>query len=272
VRWKSANNHTMMVVSCNVVRNSDGSINPTSSYVTVLEQTSSNVRNERTVEIDGVGTVYQIYGVDKKYTFEYLYNNTYIPLTCMELIDASPVADPVVTDTQEEHTIDNLFEGTINSTWLIDCVTVTITDQDGKVVQQMAQNAYRSRPREFVMSELVTGQARQWGRGLVDPDALADGNYTCEVVCRLNTMEEFVVRDFAFTVGEAPEPQGIRGDMNNDGDVTDADALYLLRNTLFPDRYPITQSGDVNGDGVVTDADALYLLRNTLFPDRYPLQ
>jgi len=70
---------------------------------------------------------------------------------------------------------------------------------------------------------------------------------------------------------EGLEPDILRGDMNDDGEVTDADALYLLRNTLFPDRYPITQSGDVNGDGEVTDGDALYLLRYTLFPDRYPL-
>jgi len=63
----------------------------------------------------------------------------------------------------------------------------------------------------------------------------------------------------------------LRGDMNGDAEVTDADALYLLRHTLFSDRYPIEQSGDVNGDGDVTDADALYLLRFTLFPGRYPL-
>ena len=70
-------------------------------------------------------------------------------------------------------------------------------------------------------------------------------------------------------VGE--EEEILRGDMNGDGVVSDADALYLLRHTLFETRYPINQSGDVNGDNVVTDADALYLLRFTLFAERYPL-
>ena len=73
------------------------------------------------------------------------------------------------------------------------------------------------------------------------------------------------------SVTEPEEPAVLRGDMNGDGVVTDADALYLLRYTLFEDRYPINQSGDVNGDNVVTDADALYLLRFTLFAERYPL-
>ena len=63
----------------------------------------------------------------------------------------------------------------------------------------------------------------------------------------------------------------LRGDMNGDDQVNDADALYLLRYTLFPARFPINQSADVNGDGSENDADALYLLRYTLFPTRFPL-
>lgn len=71
----------------------------------------------------------------------------------------------------------------------------------------------------------------------------------------------------------------LKGDVNGDGEVTDADAVYLLNYTLFydidPDLYPIEQPVDYDGNGEVTDADAVYLLNYTLFydidPDLYPL-
>lgn len=62
-----------------------------------------------------------------------------------------------------------------------------------------------------------------------------------------------------------------RGDVNGDGYVNSDDAIYLLRCTLSPSRYPINQSGDMNGDGYVNSDDAIYLLRHTLSPVRYPL-
>lgn len=88
--------------------------------------------------------------------------------------------------------------------------------------------------------------------------------------------EQISIEDGNDTLLEATRyydpPEVLRGDVNGDHEVDDADALYLLRNTLFPARFPINQSGDMNGDGSEDDADALYLLRYTLFPDRFPLQ
>ena len=62
-----------------------------------------------------------------------------------------------------------------------------------------------------------------------------------------------------------------RGDMNGDGRVDSDDAVYLLRHTFLPSRYPVGQSADVNGDGKVNSDDAVYLLRYTFLPERYPL-
>ena len=63
----------------------------------------------------------------------------------------------------------------------------------------------------------------------------------------------------------------VPGDCNNDGRISDQDAIYLLRYVYFPDRYPIKGSVDYNKDGAITDQDAIYLLRHVYFPERYPL-
>lgn len=64
---------------------------------------------------------------------------------------------------------------------------------------------------------------------------------------------------------------GTDADFTGDSLLTDADAIYLLRFTLFPANYPVNKPADFTGDGQVTDADAIYLLRHTLFPEQYPL-
>jgi hypothetical protein len=107
----------------------------------------------------------------------------------------------------------------------------------------------------------------------------ADGAFTTALADKAfftadNPEKAVIVENGVLAIGDKPAaPAYVRGDMNNDDSVSDADALYLLRYTLFGEtRYPLSQSGDVNGDGTVSDADAMYLLRYTLFGEtRYPL-
>lgn len=61
------------------------------------------------------------------------------------------------------------------------------------------------------------------------------------------------------------------GDVNGDGSIDEADAVYLLWHTMFPELYPVEGDADFNGDQAVTAADAVHLLWHTLFPEQYPL-
>ena len=62
-----------------------------------------------------------------------------------------------------------------------------------------------------------------------------------------------------------------RGDMDGNGIVNAADAVYLLRHSLRAAAYPISQSGDLDRSNIDNAADAVYLLRHTLRASKYPI-
>ena len=68
-----------------------------------------------------------------------------------------------------------------------------------------------------------------------------------------------------------PVPETVKGDMDGDGVLNDADVAQLLWHTLFPETYEVSGSADFNADGAVDDLDVAYLLWHTLFPEQYPL-
>ena len=67
-------------------------------------------------------------------------------------------------------------------------------------------------------------------------------------------------------------PEPMRGDLNEDGGITDLDAVNLLWSVLFPDQFSAGPHADVDGNGKVDIADAVYLIWHTLFPDIYVIQ
>lgn len=138
----------------------------------------------------------------------------------------------------------------------------TLTVQNGYFTDALAGNTTQaSAGQQVYISAIVpagyrfTGwSADQAGVEFADPNAICTS--------------------FTMIAGEAvitASYELIPGDFNRDGILSDADAVYLLRYTLFPGSYPVDRAADVNSDGDVTDADAVYLLRHTLFPASYPL-
>lgn len=61
------------------------------------------------------------------------------------------------------------------------------------------------------------------------------------------------------------------GDVNGDEEVTMADALYLLRYSILPERYPLSdEHADYNNDGFINAEDAAYLSHHIQNPEAYP--
>ena len=194
----SGSNHVRMVSEVHVVRNADGTINGESSYIIVLEQTRSNQNAVKTKQVEGIGTVYVIGGVDVKYTFAKLFSGNYIPCTIRELRDPTPVEETWITDTQVNHTAENIFEGSVISNRYIDCVTVAICDMDGNVIQSITGRAKRGANKNYQLSRFLTEKAGSM-IGSVDLSLLESGQYRCVITARLTIGEEHVVRDFTFT-------------------------------------------------------------------------
>ena len=129
--------------------------------------------------------------------------------------------------------------------------TVTFLNKDGALI---SSNTYH-------YGDVITvPEAPDRPAGIPEEEVFRGWNPAVSAICRKSVVYTAVFTD------SIP-----RGDLNGDGYVSDADALYLLRHTLFAQRYPLNQDGDCNGDGAVSDTDALYLLRHALFADRYPL-
>lgn len=194
------NGHTMMIVTNETVYGSNGDIDPIRSHVTVLEQTSGRIEKQKCSYSEELGEdVYLVYYIDKKYTYNDLFTSGYLPVTCKELIDPSPVAEPSVSDSESQPTLENLFKGKLTATRFISAVAVTVSDSAGTVVQHCsASPTSRYEPYDFDMETFSTERPEVL-RGSLDPESLPAGDYTCKVTCRLVNGDEFTVRDFTFT-------------------------------------------------------------------------
>ena len=66
-----------------------------------------------------------------------------------------------------------------------------------------------------------------------------------------------------------PEDKKLRGDFDRDGELTESDAVTLLRHALFPETVALDRDGDIDRNGKVDPADALLTLRCVRDPEAY---
>ncbi|MBQ6876407.1 MAG: hypothetical protein IJN46_09290, partial [Lachnospiraceae bacterium] len=137
-------NHVIMVTDVNIVYKNE-IIDGKKSYITVIDQARTKQSNETRYENAELGeTVYVIgTGEDHGLTFDGLYDKGYLPYTCKELIDPSPLPAPEVSDSETKYSYENLLIGKISSNWAIDVVTLTITDNAGKMIQEATGRSVR---------------------------------------------------------------------------------------------------------------------------------
>lgn len=204
VKRESSWGHTMMIVE-NHVEQTAGGVDGEKSYVTVLHQTTAYVKKEAKAFDPEYGEdVYQIYGIDDKYTYNELYKQGYLPVTCDVFTDAGPVTETVVNDSETEYGFDNILQGTVVSNRLLSSVTITITDETGETVMEGTCYALRQTGRNIFSFDLSRFQTEvpELQRGRVAPEELTPGNYHCTHVVRDAHGEYHTMRDFDFAVPE----------------------------------------------------------------------
>lgn len=191
--------HALMVVSVEIVRREDGSIDSDASFAVTLEQSRMPLMyGEKYFHPELQEDVYITFSLDRRYSFREIIKEGYLPVTCRELVDPAPAAVPAVWDSLEEHDGAAVLNGVIHSNWPIDCVTVSIAGADGAVVQQGTVYAARGPHRYALNLRQFVVDAPKRMRGRVVPEELPAGSYRCTVTCRLSSGQMCTVRDFAF--------------------------------------------------------------------------
>ena len=195
---KSGAGHAVMVVTTNPVYLDNGKIDGEKSYVTVLEQTSGEEEKAEPYYNEEINKlVYPCEIMDKEWTYNTLLQKGYLPVTCKELIDPSPLPEAAITDYTDTPDYDNMFAGVITANYRFSSVTVTIS-QNGETVQEATCFGHQAEMYEFNLYRFTNGTEKDVMQGYVRKDDLAPGTYHCTFTARLSTGDNITFRDFEF--------------------------------------------------------------------------
>ena len=168
-----------------VVYTADGKIDAVSSYVLISEQTRNTGWVEHT---NDSGDTYKMTGyIDRKLSFQKLFESAYIPFTFKEYTGADPIEETEVAFSHTGETIsyDELLDSAVTSNYNISDIYAIFTDKKGNEVYRLAVHTSRpsTRKLEFVREH---NNAYEWG----DLNDLSEKQtYTVQIVAQLGTGE-----------------------------------------------------------------------------------
>lgn len=220
------------------------------------------------------------------------YDNVVYCAVCEDELSRETVTVPMLGHTPGEVVVDNIVEAGCDTDGSFDTVIYCEVCEEELSRETTVVPAHGHTPGEAFVDNIIEG------------DCVTEGSFDTVVFCEvcfdeLSRVTEIIAApghdlvhhdakepthdsvgwdaydtctqcDYS-TYVEIPALPYIVGDLNDDGEVTDADAIYLLYATFDAESYPLNQNADFDGDGEVTDADAIYLLYATFDSDSYPL-
>ena len=191
--WEK-NGHIMMCsVKPVVVYNPDGTINGQDSYMHIIEQGGSW---DPGVSAGGIPYQYE-YSLDKKFTFEKLLQQKYIPFTFGEFNGTDPIEETEVTFSYSGETITEkqLFSAKVTSNYHISDIYVYVYDAQGNEIYKHVVRARLTSMKELKVHKIVD-QTYTWG----DWENVSVGD-TVKVEVQLGTGERPVVWEGKIAAG-----------------------------------------------------------------------
>ena len=194
-----AGGHTRMAAEdAVVVRDQDGLINGTYSYVLIHEQVAT-----WTDEANKLDSSCKVFGMN---TFGKLAGRFYIPITCEELItgEMEPVECTITNDADGKL---GLTTGYIKANYYLDSVTLKITDSQGNVVFDHKMFTTAARRKETGDNDQIMRNYRDdynmayFATPLQSLQLEVGQTYSYSITARLGTYDEFLLKEDTFVNG-----------------------------------------------------------------------
>lgn len=202
--------HVVLISDVHVEYYDDGTIDPDSSYVKYHD--THGGYHEVPVVVNGEEvTAISTNNVDHKSSFQQIFGQGYLPITCKELVYRDEAVDPATIEDEiaaADLNKDTVTKGVIKCNYYMDVHTMEITDAAGNLVQKAVRHSNEQNHKDYDLSMFTSRRHDDIGDDyqlyteddLINLSKLPAGNYHCKLTTHVGNGENIVVRDFDFTI------------------------------------------------------------------------